>query len=280
MRRILNKFFVGLFLCLTIIITPSCFDGSDIRKMKTLEVLEKKVAHFDEDCLVVFDVDETLITPIDPIFHVKSLRNKFWRSYYYILMTGDLFFRRVVEHYENGLFTAKYAFVDSKIPDLITNLQSKGVKVIALTSCPTGMHKQIGKIEDWRVRHLLSFGIDFRKAFPKQGDLLFAAFSQTHPPLFKDGILFANRYTKKGPLLSAFLEQVGWKPKEVVFVDDSAGSVRSVEESMKNLNVKCTGLQYVAADRFSRDMDRCSIKSKVQSLIKLGRWVSGLEGVK
>ena len=70
------------------------------------------------------------------------------------MMTGDVFFRNVVEHYENGLFTAKYELVDPRIPDIIKGLQSKGVKVIALTSCPTGAHQQIGKIEDWRVRHL------------------------------------------------------------------------------------------------------------------------------
>ena len=278
MRKLLKPFIINLFLCLMIIMMPSCFRSSDVHKMENLELLEKRVANFDEDCLVVFDVDETIITPVDSIFHMNLLRNKFWRSFYYIMMTGDVFFRNVVEHYENGLFTAKYALVDPNIPDFIKALQSKGVKVIALTSCPTGEHKQIGKIEDWRVWHLLSFGIDFRKSFPEQADLLFTDFSQTHAPLFKDGILFANRYTKKGPLLVAFLEKVGWRPREIVFIDDSAGSVRSVEESMKKINIKCTGLQYLAADRFSKDMDRVSIKLKVQSLIEKGRWVPGLGG--
>ena len=274
----MRRFLVGILLFLTIMTTLFYFRGSDVQKMRNIELLEEKVANFDKDCLVVFDVDKTLITPIDPMFYLKSLSSKFWRSFYYILMTGDVFFRNLVEHYKNGHFTVKFELVDPGMPDLIKGLQGKGVKVIALTSCPTGMHKQVGKIEDWRIKHLLSFGIDFTKAFPDQGDMLFTSFSQTRPSLFKDGILFANGYAaKKGPLLAAFLERIGWRPREVVFVDDSAKWVRSVEKSMKELDIKCTGLQYVAADRFSKDMSRASIKLKIQSLIEHGRWVPSVQ---
>jgi len=235
----------------------------------------------------VFDVDEVLITPIDPFFHIfhgGSILDNFWIRYYYIFSTGDVFYKNIVKHYENALFTTKFKLVEQQTPGLIKKLQSQGVKVIALTACPTGMHEIVGMIEDWRIKHLLSFGIDFRGAFPEHNNVLFPAvvgfnpkLSQKRLPLFKDGILFTNRDTAKGPLLTAFLKKVGWQPKEIFFFDDGAKQVRSVRDAGKMLKIKTTSLQYLAADRFAKSVGRLAIKQRIQSIIEQGRWISSFE---
>ncbi len=270
----MRKCFLYFFIFITSLLLAGCVNDTDFDKIKTFDFILDKSIELNEETLVVFDVDEVLITPINPFFHAKSISTQFWMIYYYLFSTGDVFFKDVVKHYENALFTTKYALVDPMLPSLIKKLQSKNIKVIALTSCPTGKHKQIGTIENWRIAHLLSFDISFKNAFPEYNNLLFNELSQSNPPLFKDGILFANRKTKKGPLLKAFLEKVGWKPQKIVFIDDEEKNLRSVINTMKTLNMECICLQCIAANKFEKCISREIIKQKITDLISKEKWIS------
>ena len=255
-------------ICLALLFFVGCRDNRDITEVDRFDLISEKLNNLTNEALVVFDVDEVLIAPKDPFFNARSIRDQFWMAYYFILKTGDLFLSRAIDFYENGLFTTEHVLVEKQIPEAIKRLQGRGVRVIALTSCPTGPHKKIGRIEDWRIKHLQSFGIDFSKSFSAHNNISFPELSKQRPPLFKDGILFANRETKKGPLLRAFLEKIKWTPKFVVFVDDERRNAISVKREMDQSGVENIVFKYTAADKFIKNISRQEIKENVTLLLK------------
>jgi len=56
-------------LCFLFVLTVvGCTHDTDVVKIKTLDAISKKLNSVHKDALVVFDVDDVLITPIDPFF--------------------------------------------------------------------------------------------------------------------------------------------------------------------------------------------------------------------
>ena len=56
--------------------------------------------------------------------------------------------------------------VDEKFIQLISDLQRKGIKVLALTNCFTGRMGAIDSMEDWRINELERIGYHFDKSWP------------------------------------------------------------------------------------------------------------------
>lgn len=254
-----------------------------IYQVNNLDIIKNNIKQLDKDCLVVFDVDETLITPVDKLLHVKGFWKSLWFYFFYVRTTYDFLCSKLVHHYNSALFNAEYRLVDEQTPYLIKRLQRKGVKVIALTSCPVGRHGRIKHVEDWRIDQLKKFNIDFSKAFPKQKPIRFLELSPSHPPLFKDGVLFTNTHTKKGELFREFLYRIkgglnrtadgrtSWKPKGIIFVDDEYKNVKSVTSKIET---ECVGLHYTAAQKFADDVDTDVAKKQILHLVKNNEWLS------
>ena len=72
---------IHLLCFLPMLFLVGCTNEADLEKIKTLETISNKLNDLTKDSLIVFDVDEVLITPIDPFFHINSISDKFWRIY-------------------------------------------------------------------------------------------------------------------------------------------------------------------------------------------------------
>ncbi len=139
--------------------------------------------------------------------------------------------------------------VESETPALIRRLQVAGIKVIALTARPG----------DWAtptLAQLKSVGVDFTPTaigghwghYPEAGR-------------FEAGVFFVDGGVQKGPALLTFLSAIGFRPVQVLFVDDKAKNVESVDQSLRSVGVPALNVRYGGADgsiaRFRPEIADC-----------------------
>ena len=113
---------------------PPPSNTNPIYQVDNLNLIKNQIKHLDESCLVVFDIDETLITPVDKLLHLKGVWDSLWFYFFYMKTTYDFLCSDVAKHYNTALLSTRYQLVDKRTPTLIRRLQRKGVKVIGMTS--------------------------------------------------------------------------------------------------------------------------------------------------
>lgn len=101
----------------------------------------------DCDTLVVFDIDDVLITYNDMVLRPcgASFRPSSWK---------DIDPKEIPYLWSIMLNEGQVILVDPCIPQLINKLESKGVKTIALIAARTGKFEVIENAEDWRLKIL------------------------------------------------------------------------------------------------------------------------------
>ncbi len=284
MKKIFPKI-LNVFLFSVLLFVCGCNEKAtstqktNIHTVKTLDILKNEINNLNENSLVIFDVDETLITPVDNFFHMKSWWQKFLFCLDYVWLTWDFRFdEKFIWYYNYALFNCKWRLVGEETPQLIKDLQRKGVTVVALTGCITGEHGNIPVVEDWRINQLKKFGIDFSSAFPKNNYFVLDEKFESPFPVFKDGIIFANICPKtasrtKAPVLIEFLEKINFKPNKIIFVDDGLKYLEETADEMKRLDIPFIGLHYIDADKFLTDVDMKVARKQLRNLIHNRKWL-------
>lgn len=271
MKRIVILAILGI-ICLSA--TPAT-PHSQIISIETLPAIEQMMEEADENTLILWDVDQTLLTPDDPILKPK------WEKLLDQLIGGKKFLvdetgeKRYV--FREILINAPMSLVDEGSPALLRRLQSRGVPIIAFTAAPGG---KIGKVEnfvDWRIDELRRFGFDFSEAFPdfpvlvlpKDPDLEF-------PPVYKAGVLVTSLHDK-GPVLLDFFKEMHWKPARIIFIDDQMSNIQSVMESMQG-EIPVLSIHYTGASRLPCELDEKMARSQVEHFLKTGEWLTENRG--
>ena len=230
-----------LFLC-----AAFCLSG-EVIPTRTLEVVNSHA--IDSDTWVVFDVDMTLIVPKETIL---------WGGAYEQLVamarrTIPDFEEKQASYYRNIIMEeAKWMLIEETSPQLVASLQEKGATVIALTAMEY-------EFSDWRVNHLLGFGLDFSNA-PK-----------TDFYCYKKGVLFSDN-TPKGEVLLSFFNHLGVKPKKVIFFDDSRKFIDSVESELTKAGISVTCYHYQEIDHRPIHFIPAKVREKMRTLFAEGRW--------
>lgn len=237
-----------LLLCLSLSAGKLC---GQIIEIPDLVHTFEELQHADENCLVMFDVDETLIVPSDPLLW-SSAREIFKKIKEKTLDNPDIVSPAT---HQKGFFSGQimsrldYQLVDAKVLEIITDLQKRQIKTIAFTKMMTGPLGIIPSMQDWRIKQLLERGFNFSQAFPDiKLHIIPELPSSGKSALYTHGILFANDQ-HKGPVLVAFLEQIGWTPKKVIFVDDRLDYLETVEASLKDTGIEFLGYHYTATHK-------------------------------
>ena len=259
-----------------------CFSflGADYAKIESFKEISNELKNSDPTTLVVFDIDEVLITTEDHFIHPYA------DGIFLLLVREAMADAKtskekmdVEEKLSLSMLKPKRTLVEEEMPELIKDLKEKGVKVIALTSCPTGKFGIIPSVERWRIDHLDSLGINFSSSFPAIGRqfLTEIAAPGKSAPLYEEGVLFSKGH-KKGEVLKAFLRQSKFRPSKVIFIDDLRENLDSVKGVLKALNIEFKGYQYVGATRFfKKKADSAMLNYQFTHLIKNGEWLSDIE---
>jgi len=186
--------------------------------------------------LAVFDIDDTLTILNEPAFHRPNFKLHHAENFARIMEPLSTEERLLA--FTLPLLTTAGDLLEIQTPQVIRNLQSKGVKTIALTAAMGGRIRD-AFIEDRRISELNRVGIDFAPSFPDvQGTIFFTNFQAPifgSYPLFKSGILFTNE-NDKGDVLVEFLKALSWTPRQIIFVDDRIDHLYAVEKALSLFN--------------------------------------------
>ncbi len=268
------KKIIGSFLISLLAVSPVY--STQIFSMKELaEEIEKS----DEKTLVVFDVDEVLITTKDHFIHPYA------DDFFFPLVKQAMLKATTEEEKKDlqeklslSMLLPERVLIEKEMPSLIKTLQEKGVKVIALTSCPTGTFGVIPQVERWRIEHLKSLDISFRSSFPKIERYFLTEIKKegTPAPLFEEGVLFSKGY-KKGEVLKAFFKKGDFYPSKVIFIDDLQENLETVKAELESLNIPFQGYQYSGAERFFKTADKAILTYQFNHLMQTKEWLSDTE---
>ena len=229
--------------------------------------LIEKVAHqLDENSLLLFDVDATLIVPNDALLKPK----------------GKALFEQLIASYtDRDLFReirmrAPHSLVDDRSTELVQHLQQNNIPVIAFTAAPSTV-RGVEEPGLWRVDELKRYGFDFSPAFPHINFVeLPKKASQQHFPLYKSGVLYSS-FHSKGDILVVFLQEIGLKPKKVVFVDDELKHVQSVVTALDQQGIPCIGIHYTAANEVSCVLNEEQARFQINYFVQHDIWLGDKE---
>lgn len=237
-----------------------------IYQIENFDRVSKEVENLTKDDLIVFDIDYVLLIPNDMILRPCGIEK---RKHFFESLGSDKFF------YTKMLVDGDENLVDSDIIRLIQCIKGRSSKIIALTSRETGLFS--GQyLEDLRIKSLKQSNIDFSDSFPEMDFLVLDQLSDHKTPLvplFKQGCLFSNKCTK-GETLRVFLEEIGWMPKRVIFIDDQLKWLESAQREMNALNVEFTGFHYLGAYSLTNDLDEDVANFQMNHLKKTEEWLS------
>ena len=174
-----------------------------IKELPSLSELEQ---YANNETLVVFDLDNTIIRP------KQMLGSDEWFWFYFnkkIAEYGDR--QRALEEvlplWRAIQIISAMQYVEPCTQQVVGDLQKKGIPVIVLT---TRDHA----FADVSIQQLCSLQLDFSKTAPIKN------FVELHKmPLvrYEKGILFADNH-HKGEVLLHFLQQHSLQPKKVIFI--------------------------------------------------------------
>lgn len=193
----------------------------------------------EEDTLVVFNINNVLTTSY------QDAGSTPWAEEQIQKLIKD---KHLSKPHATNLFIPLWheilVFTDVELfdPDaeyIVNYLQKHGVKTIALTNRYTEMAYSTH-------RNLRSVGIDFSKNTPHLEDCWIDGI--VSPSKYIGGILFNGLINFKGDTLVAFLKQINYTPKKLIYIEDKLNHLSQVEECVSSLSIPFIGVHFGALE--------------------------------
>lgn len=272
-----------LYILFVIFFLPACFHSTSIiHTIDSLTQAKSDLDSADQNTLVVFDVDDTLIEPAEKVYQTRFAHDQITKKLKNTLKGRTARSQDPTKTHEliatTRLLRHTWQLVETNALSIIKKLQAQQVKIIAVTNVPTGPCGAIPNMQEWRFTQLKNLGIDFSTSFITQ-EIVFkelAPFtglltSPSYPSgskrftMYYKGILCSLPHPK-GIALAAFLKRINWKPQKIIVFDDVATYVTSVTQEMKKLNIPCSGYIYKGASIPAGTLDAQVAKKQFEAL--------------
>ena len=198
-----------------------------------MDSFEEVAAHVPANALVFCDLDNTLIEPIGQFGSVQ------WEEHYRkcLVASGQPIADAEQAAHERWLEVfpfVKMRLVDNMAPMVIRNLQGRGCIVIGLTARPPETAKTTYK-------QLSQLGISFNGPESRHTFCL-------EEVLYENSILFCGIHHKKSEALLAFLKQMDFFQKNVLFIDDKLSHIKDVEGALQSYSLAYIGIRFSKVD--------------------------------
>lgn len=199
----------------------------------------------EDSTLILFDIDETLIYPKTMLgskewFHFLDRHARDWK----------LEKRKDCSRFVVDVMKAiPVQLVDPVIGSLVSYLNDQeDIVVLALTARPY-VPRDVPE-SNLTADQLLSVGIDFSQGLSEYNlnDIF------KHQLIVRDGIIFTDGRLK-GEELKFFLNQIGYRPGKIIFVDDKISQVESVHIAMEKEGISCDCYHYTKVASNPRQFD-------------------------
>lgn len=243
---------------------------SNIQSLETMLHLERLIPQIDGDTLVLFDVGDVLLVSENALLQgtIKAAREQLRATY-----LAPLGQERHKYLWSLVLLAERRQLVEQHTPQVIKNLQQKGAKAMALTALQTGKVGAIESMEDWRLEHLRTHGIQFTQvAAPHEYFVLDELVQDGYSPVYKNGALFTHKHSK-GQALTAFLNRITWKPLHIVFIDDKRALLDDVALAAQALSIPFSGFHYQVARALCKPLDEQLAERQFKHLAEHEQWL-------
>jgi len=195
------------------------------------------------DVLIVWDIDDVLVCPVDQILR-KSSRALLFSYIDPLKKAGEEYFA----FFDSIIWTTTDEARVKGVFDVWQRCSESTARQLALTSPPGGIYGCIKDLAQFRLQRIAELGFDFSRDWEDVGGFVLDRIgSHDKPACFYNGVLFGGTYGK-GLILSEFLERHGQGVREVVFIDDKPENVDSVRSAMQNRGISVCGIHYASED--------------------------------
>lgn len=240
-----------------------CFSlaNAEIREIMSMEELRDPIENLlklDKKILVVFDIDDTLVTT----HHELGSSEWFYRELAEKQAQPGIDKQQVLKDllalYAHVHTYLSLKLVEKDTADFITALQYHYVPCLALTarSC---LFERI-------IKQLKQSGINFACCAPSADDLNLSD-NPTLPARYTRGIIF-NGDNNKGATLLKYLHAIGYTPDYVIYVDDSAKHVQRVHDALEAEGIPCSVFRYGFMDNFNASFDLSKARQQLAVFLK------------
>jgi hypothetical protein len=230
--------FVKLFFILTMVAQPLAAQIHQLTKMENI------LPAIDANTMVVFDIDNTLANPLTELGTDQSFK---WMKAGYLKKGYDdaKATTKALSYWAEVQSYIDVVPVERTTPIIVRRLQSKGLKVMALTARSPKLARrtlqQIGRV-----------GYQFTRSSVMQGVKYIPVGNRK--PMHVNGVVFAEG-ADKGQVLFKILQTMKSVPKRVVFVDDKLHHGQEVLEAIRRLGIEVHAFRYGAADQRVKTFD-------------------------
>ncbi|NGX61692.1 MAG: hypothetical protein K940chlam9_01181 [Chlamydiae bacterium] len=261
------------FVCIFLLLFLSRASFGEIIEVQNLDLLREMTREFEEGDLVIFDFDKTLLTVKDAVLLPCGKQCLAGRIHMY---APGISSEKTEDLVSIILLSREMQLVEKQAPEVIEEIQNQGIKVMVCTALRPGKFGRIPKTELWRLGELDRFGLNFRNAFPGVFVELDHFAAVPFPPVLIEGV-FASGWIRKGEALAHLFNILDYKPKRVIFIDNSLSHHESVEKWMEALEIPYLGLYYTAYKNHIQEVDEDLASFQIQYLINHERWLSDEE---
>ncbi|MFA6916561.1 MAG: DUF2608 domain-containing protein [Parachlamydiales bacterium] len=192
--------------------------------------------YISKDCLVVLDIDDTLLVP------VQSLGNDVWfrsrvRYHKELGDSAEVALEKAIAEWEGVRHLTQMKIVEEGTDGIVSEIQNQGFTVIGMTTQGLALSTRT-------IQQLKSHHIDLSLTAPCPHDHYFM---NRLGNLYRKGILFTSG-TPKGPSLLKLLDIIDFHPSTVVFINDNGNYLHEVASSLEEKGIQFIGLRYSYSD--------------------------------
>lgn len=227
MNYLKNTFLVLLTILLTASLPAEIYETYNMSELYD---------HLKPGMLVVFDIDNTLIEPVQELGSNQWFENRIKEYVSYGHNKGEALEKALREWTAIQSITL-VKLVEPGIDAIVKDLQEQGYTVMGLTTRGLGLSTRT-------VEQLQTVGIDLSVTAPSHEEVFFM---NERGVLFRGGALFTAA-THKGEALRKFLEASNYEPTSIMFVNDKYSHLVPVEEYCTKDDIPYVGLRYGFTD--------------------------------
>jgi len=220
-----------------------------IYTIEKFDELKEQINSADKETLLILDVDYTLTQPSNPAFQKANfcLNPQMVKSF--VKSVPD----SIRSEFASFIATSgEGQLLEEEIPTMIRTVKEKGARVLVISGILTGDWQGIPDIMDWRINNLRKLGIEtsnfgFDQLYQFKD---FPSYRNRYPEI-KEGVILTNgEGTKKHQVLEAFFKKVKWRPKKIIFVDDSRPLIEQMGDYIKQQkDISFIGYEYQGAKK-------------------------------
>jgi hypothetical protein len=244
---------------------------SEIITAENISLIESVLNALEDGAVVLFDCDNVLITAnIEVFVRRQSDSSKYDNDFSRIIHRErpNASWAESLALSQTVLGSSTVALVNSKMPELVANLQTKGIPCLVVTAFPPSPAPGLPNPTEWRASVLARCGYDFARSWPGLSHFALETKTGQSQPVYHRGILFCGA-VPKGAAVAAFFAHVKTTPRHIVFIDDDRFNVESIRDFCEENEIRYTGIHYTEGTKYVSPVKRSSARSEFQMKVLL-----------